>query len=167
MLLHFSKENQNLLFKMVKNDFFINFIKISLLFKGYLEFSDVKLFLNTIILPSTLSFIINTFDIITQNSLKIPNLTKYEDLQNSQYIFKIMMNLSFCVSGEIFNGIINSCVKCQHGTYSFNPLDKSCKVCPPEADQCYENIVDLKETFWRSVKNDIIHQCYPFPLSCL
>ena len=77
------------------------------------------------------------------------------------------MNLTACYQGEVYDDIVKACTQCPNGSYSFNPLDLSCNFCPYEAFSCSENILNLKQGFWRSNKTGNILGCTPYSMSCL
>lgn len=78
------------------------------------------------------------------------------------------MNLTKnCFPGEVFKEKLGQCVMCQEGTYSFNPKEKSCNLCPKEASQCLKNSVFLSVGFWRSSSLSNIYLCFPNSKSCL
>eukprot|EP00981_Chlorochromonas_danica_P002442 scaffold471_cov318-Ochromonas_danica.AAC.33 len=70
-----------------------------------------------------------------------------------------------CVGGEITQYSMSSsqwssCYECTLGTYSFNPSDTECHVCPDHASCPGGAIIDVDSDYWRYDENsDTIYQC--------
>ena len=119
-------------------------------FLGLLNFSNIKLYLNPLILGLKIFLII--------------------DLPSNRYSinqFQLNLKIIQCEIGEIYISFINSCSKCPHGSFSFNFSAKKCESCPEEASFCYGNLVELKPGFWRSKQSLNIFKCKPYSMSCL
>ena len=81
-----------------------------------------------------------------------------EDLSLSTYM---TVNLRDCVPGEINQSSPNKCVYCERGTYSFDPSDSQCKICPPGADCPGGTTIALQKGRWReNTTTDLVVECF-------
>lgn len=88
--------------------------------------------------------------------------------KTSDYLVTIhKIKIENCKAGEIYNFFLGICIECPHGTYSFDPKNQECQICPDQALNCKGNLVNLKPKFWRSPKTNIIYECFPYEESCL
>ncbi|EWS74388.1 transmembrane protein, putative (macronuclear) [Tetrahymena thermophila SB210] len=105
-------------------------------------------------------------------------------LEQSNQIINVLkeypINIHFrnCKQGEFYlqSDLRIKCIVCQNNTYSLVeiPPDKiindtiQCKPCPDSADQCYGNIIEVKQGYWRISNNsdDIIY-CEDNPSNCV
>jgi hypothetical protein len=83
-------------------------------------------------------------DINTGETLKPLNFTMY---------------MRECIPGEILKN--SSCLICPASTYSFDPTEGHCTLCPGEATCLGGAAVSLDEGYWRSEPlSDTIYECY-------
>ena len=135
--------------------------------QGVVTFEKIRLFLEPfekIDNYSIVNFLVNLSSVI---SSPIILNSDYQKIINGSLFFYISMILGNCMNGETYNTILGTCTECKLGTYSFNSIDKSCKVCPKEAFFCIQNLSELKPGFWRSEKTSKILPCEPLSFSCL
>ena len=79
-----------------------------------------------------------------------------------EYYIKTNGTLSFraCVPGERLQA--SNCVRCSEGTYllKYNAKTEVCSPCPGNAEMCHDNVIVLKEGFWRRTDvSEVIHPC--------
>jgi hypothetical protein len=75
------------------------------------------------------------------------------------------MYMRDCVPGEIVKN--SSCLICPSSTYSFDPHEDRCTLCPREASCLGGAAVSLDKGYWRSEPlSDTIYECY-LPKYCL
>ncbi|KAL4439057.1 hypothetical protein ABPG74_008832 [Tetrahymena malaccensis] len=106
---------------------------------------------------------------VTSDSIKIPigqSQTGQIIYQtNYQKIIEINM-IQRCEQGyipRINNQGYDLCIQCPQGTYSFDPTQPTCQQCPLVEANCYRNVIELPQGYWRSTKNSInIYPCQSF-----
>ncbi|KAL4489494.1 hypothetical protein ABPG72_002790 [Tetrahymena utriculariae] len=111
---------------------------------------------------------------ITSDSIKIPiGQTQGDQIiyqTNYQRIIEINM-IQICNQGYIprkNNQGYDLCIQCPKGTYSLDPTQSICQQCPLVEANCYGNIIELPQGYWRSTKNSInIYPCSQNFLKCI
>lgn len=87
---------------------------------------------------------------------------------NNTIYYLVDVDLRQCINGEIYNEVSQSCVLCPFKTFSFNSSDLNCRDCPENAFCSGGKNVTVNKGFWRSSNLSLtIHECTPFPFSCL
>ncbi|EAR95714.2 transmembrane protein, putative (macronuclear) [Tetrahymena thermophila SB210] len=114
--------------------------------------------------------------------IQAPFLSSLDDQDGIVNVLKeypIHIHFRNCKQGEFYqqsSGQRIKCNICQNNTYSLVdiPPDEiivdniQCKSCPPSAEQCYGNHIEVKQGYWRISNNsdDIIH-CEGNPGNCV
>lgn len=107
------------------------------------------------ILHLEISISINVSSIITVNGID-DALVKMHNI-----------NIKNCDIGEVYYEKLGTCEMCSAGSYSFNPNDTECSICPKEAINCVGDEVNLKPKYWISKQTLKIYECFPFAESCM
>ncbi|KAL4439054.1 hypothetical protein ABPG74_008829 [Tetrahymena malaccensis] len=111
---------------------------------------------------------------ITSDSIKIPigqnQVGQIIYQKNYQKIIEINM-IQICSQGYIPKKNIQGydlCIQCPQGTYSLDPTQSSCQQCPLAEANCYGNVIELPQGYWRSSKNTAqIYPCFQSLLKCI
>ena len=131
-----------------------------------------KIFLNNTFFSSNLTddlmyFVLKCSVIQKTNENIIFSLNEHFTTDGVYYI-KIPLLVKNCVLGEIFDQHLLTCLACVKGKYSLDPNDKSCNLCPNEAEFCISHFISLKNGFWRrNNETSNIYSCLPYGDSCL
>ncbi|EAS04694.2 WD domain, G-beta repeat protein (macronuclear) [Tetrahymena thermophila SB210] len=111
------------------------------------------------------------------------NAIQLQSPQNSSLFFTpqfneyIQIQFRSCQVGELFMpkqaGQLEYCKQCPDGMYSLadpysnSSASLSCKICPTTAVNCYRDVIELKNGYWRETNNtDTIVECVNAPDNC-
>ncbi|KAL4493867.1 hypothetical protein ABPG73_010145 [Tetrahymena malaccensis] len=109
----------------------------------------------------------NSSQILIKSISKLPTLDS-NSLNFNNQLHQIQLNLKFrqCQKGEVIQHFNNFqlCYKCQRGFYSLeDPHLKpnlQCQKCPEGSLDCYSNVIQLQNGYWRiNEDSDILVQC--------
>jgi hypothetical protein len=82
--------------------------------------------------------------------------------EGNSYVYRINVNFSECIEGQIYAADKNTCEDCGEGTYSLvKGADAVCMSCPANARCRGKNIIEVAFGYWRSsINSSEIFKCY-------
>ena len=133
--------------------------------EGKINISNIYFFSN--ISKNKAILIINT-STIQLNQINYRTYSKNERIEDNEYQLIFPLTIISCLLGEVFDQKLLICILCNNNKFSLNSSDGFCQICPMEASYCYENIISLKNGYWRSGGNTtLIYECDREIESCL
>lgn len=131
---------------------------------GFIE----KLYFYTKNMKDEIKISLTTNSIGDLDVINYTTFTLNESIREGVYSTIINIKILPCIIGEVFDANIMACIRCPKGTYKFDNLDDTCKLCPKNAKECYGANITLLPGYWKSeIYSTNIYVCEPIAESCL
>ncbi|KAL4455331.1 hypothetical protein ABPG74_012483 [Tetrahymena malaccensis] len=114
---------------------------------------------------------------VKTNAIQLQNSQNSSQFFTPQFNEYIEIQFRSCQVGEVFMqkqaGQLEYCKQCPEGMYSLadpysnSSASLSCIICPTSAANCYRDVIELKNGYWReNNKTDTIVECINAPDNC-